>query len=75
MSATRKIKRVYTADQMASNTEGAGYCVGWKGVTEIREVQENLGTYGILWFEAYIGDVCIGKINALQVLEVEYFHE
>ena len=76
MTNEQKIKRVYCADQMASNMEGAAYVVGWQNCKRIEVEEDNLGTYGIRWFVAYDeqGRI-IGKINALQVIEVEYAHD
>lgn len=48
------------------------YMVGSDGVTEIDEVTENLGSYGITWFIVRAGENTLAKMNALHVAHVGY---
>jgi hypothetical protein len=42
-------------------------------VTAIVENVENLGDYGIRWYEVYAGSVLLTKMNAKYVASIEYF--
>ena len=46
--------------------------VGFKGVTSIEKGEENLGTYGIVWYEVYEGSRHSRSYNAQFVAEVHY---
>lgn len=48
------------------------WAVGYDGVTRIEETTENLGTYGITWFEIFKEDKKIAKLNALHTEQVKY---
>lgn len=41
-------------------------------VTSIVEREQNLGTYGIQWFDVWCGDQCVSSLNAAHVAEVRY---
>ena len=49
-----------------------GYAVGHGDVTRIERREEVLGDYGIVWFDAFIGDHLVASMNACFVSEVEY---
>jgi hypothetical protein len=48
--------------------------IGNKGVTRIERREENLGSYGIVWFDVFKGqaEVRSASYNALDVASVEY---
>jgi hypothetical protein len=41
-------------------------------ITRIETHEQNLGTYGILWFDIFDGDELLASMNALAVAEVHY---
>lgn len=54
------------------------YVVGHRGsatpeVTRIEMRLENLGSYGITWFDVFAGETLIASMNAIGVVSVEYF--
>ena len=51
-----------------------GTTFGWSRsiVARIERREENLGTYGILWFDIFDGDVLLASMNAMAVSEVHY---
>lgn len=73
---TQKIKAVYGQEPMREGEEPHGFHVGFGKTTvyNIETVQDNFGTYGILWYVAYDkqGNI-IGKLNALQTAAVLYY--
>lgn len=70
-----KIRGVYGIPQRIDDYEPDGATVGFNGVTRIEEFTENLGTYGITWFNIYKGDHQTEKMNALAVASVLYFED
>ena len=52
--------------------EQRAYAVGFEGVTRIERREENLGTYGIVWFDAFADDRLVASMNAIFLSEVEY---
>ena len=54
------------------------YVVGQRGsaipeVTRIEMRLENLGSYGITWFDIFAGETLIASMNAMAVASVEYY--
>ena len=78
-----KIKGVYGGEPMRQGEYPAAMVVGFNMfgldsslVHNIETEEQNLGTYGILWFKAFRADGhMLGKMNAAQVSLVEYFRE
>lgn len=69
----KAIRRVVGAEPKASDEVPHAISVGWDRVVEIREENENLGSYGITWFVGYDKDGNPSlKMNALHVAFVEY---
>lgn len=74
-----KIRRVVGAEPKRDNEYPGFYWVGFpKGtihsVHTIEAVEQNMGSYSIVWFVARREDgSAIGKMNALHVAEVEYY--
>jgi hypothetical protein len=68
-----KIKRISGAEPRRDGEYPVIYALGFDGVVLIEEEQENLGTYGIIWFKAYKDDgTLVGKMNAAYVANVDY---
>jgi hypothetical protein len=49
--------------------------IGHNGVTRIERREENLGTYGIVWFDVFKGEHLDASFNALAVADVYYSDE
>jgi hypothetical protein len=41
-------------------------------ITRIDRREQNMGTYGILWFDVFDGDTLLASMNAMAVSEVQY---
>jgi hypothetical protein len=67
-----KIKSIIGPEPVHKSEYPTTWFIDYDGVTEIREVTENLGTYGITWYEVHAGDKLIAKMNALHTAEVRY---
>ena len=66
------IKGIYCTP-VVPGEDGAGYSVGAKNVGRIERREENLGTYGILWYDVYtFNDQLIASLNAMGVSEIIY---
>lgn len=65
------IKAVYGP---ANNEGDASFYarVGTVGVTRIEQREQNLGTYGIVWFDVFKGEHLDASFNALAVVDVYY---
>jgi hypothetical protein len=70
----RTIKRIAGAGE-----QGSVFIVGDERfspiVTAIERREENLGQYGIVWFDVFAGDRMIFSMNALHVAMVDYLDE
>lgn len=64
------IKGVYCPD--SAYNEGIAHIVGRHEVTKIERRDENLGTYGIIWYDVYRGEVRIASINAMCIEAITY---
>lgn len=80
--AKEKIKGVYGGEPYREGEYPAAMVVGYpmfgqntdSEVHNIETEEQNLGTYGILWYKAFRKDGhMLGKMNALHVSMVEYF--
>ena len=45
---------------------------GAQPITRIERREENLGTYGVVWFDVFVGDDLRASMNALLVAEISY---
>lgn len=77
---TQKIKMVVGTEPRREGEYPVAFVVGQapyhmsQPVYNIVQVDENLGTYGIVWFVAYDKEGnMIGKMNALHTETVQYF--
>jgi len=68
----KKIKGVYGVEPRRDGELPDMYVVGYGGITTIAEREQNLGTYGIVWFDVFKGDVMITSMNAIHVSSVTY---
>lgn len=68
-----RIKEIYGPEPMREGECPLIHAVGRKGITEITEEHENMGTYGINWLVVKAGDTLICKINALHISEIYYY--
>lgn len=67
------IKGVFCAEPRRDGEYPIAHVVGYDGVTEITESQENLGTYGIHWFHVWKDGVEVSRVNATGVVSVDLF--
>ena len=73
---TNRIKLIAGAEPARAGdyptTYGVGFHSNKRLITRIERREENLGTYGILWFDIFAGDVLLASMNAMAVSEVHY---
>jgi hypothetical protein len=69
----RTIKSIWGQEPRRDGEIPDGNIVGHDGVTRIDEREQNLGTYGIVWFDVYRGDVLVRSMNAIAISMVNYF--
>jgi hypothetical protein len=67
-----KIQAIYGVEPHREGEYPETYTVG-KIITRIQAREQNLGTYGIQWFDVYHGDVIKVSMNAAYVASVSYF--
>jgi hypothetical protein len=72
MSETKKIIAIACPDPRRDGEYGNGARVGYSLVDRIEAREQNLGTYGILWFDVYSGDRLLESYNAVNVEVVIY---
>jgi hypothetical protein len=68
-------KQIINAVYSSTNDEGVtGFYakVGQDGVTRIERRLENLGDYGITWFDVFKGEHMFASFNARAVADVYY---
>lgn len=68
----KKIKGVYGVEPRRDGELPDCYVVGYGGITNIIEREQNLGTYGIAWFDVFKGDDLVASQNAAHVSSVTY---
>lgn len=73
MSINRTIQSVWMPEPPRQGEYQSGAHVGADGITRIEYREQNMGTYGIGWFDVYRGDVAVKSFNAVTVAEVIYF--
>lgn len=66
------IKGVYLEEVRREGEYPDGATVGYDDVTRIERREDNMGTYGIAWFDVFKGDVLFKSFNALCVAAVHY---
>lgn len=69
------IKGVFGAEPRREGEYPDCYIVGHSGVTLIVEREQNLGSYGILWFDVFKGDHLSVSMNAVHVSNITYTDE
>ena len=68
----QKIKAIFGVEPLRENEYPSVFLVGSDGVTEIMSREENLGEYGIRWFDVFEGRRLVASMNARFVAEVHY---
>lgn len=68
-----KIKMVCGPEPRREGELPDAYLVGHGSVTSIETNEQNLGTYGIVWFNVFNGETLIASMNAMHVASVSYF--
>lgn len=69
------IKGIFGAEPNRENEFPEAYIVGHGGVTRIEAREQNLGEYGIQWFDVFKGDHLTASMNARFVATVAYADE
>lgn len=74
----QKIKAISGMEPHREGEYPDSYIVGYGSatngpVTSIEQRIENLGSYGIAWFDIFVSDVLIASMNAMAVASVEYY--
>lgn len=67
-----EIKGIWGAEPLREREYPEAYIIGHEGITRIERREENLGTYGIVWFDAFKGDTLAASMNAAFVASVAY---
>lgn len=68
-----EIKGIWGAEPLRADECPEAYIVGHGDITRIQRREENLGTYGIVWYDAFKGDELSASMNAAFVAFVAYF--
>lgn len=68
----KSIRAVWGPWPSCPDEDPTGAAVGISGVTKIERREENLGTYGIVWFDVYVGNEVLRSLNALHIEQIEY---
>lgn len=66
------VRAVYGPEPNRQGEFPVAHIVGFDGVTQIIEQQDNLGDYGISWFCVFKGDFESTRLNARHVAQVEF---
>lgn len=75
MSSEKRVKAVYGPEPTRPQELPIAHVVGFDGVTQITELDENLGTYGIRWLCVWKGGFELCRLNALHVAQVDFLKE
>lgn len=67
-----KIEAIFGAEPRREGEIPQTAWVGHGGVDRIETREQNLGTYGILWFDVYSGDQLLESYNAIHIANVVY---
>lgn len=70
--ADLKINGIWGAEPMREGEFPDCHMVGRNGVTHIDRREENLGTYGLVWFDVFADDVLRWSLNASFVASIRY---
>lgn len=73
MTINQRIESVWAPDPPRETDYADGASVGSDGITRIEYREQNMGSYGIGWYDAYRGDVAVKSFNALSIAIVCYF--
>lgn len=68
----KKIKGVYGVEPRREGEVPDMYVVGYGGITRTIEREQNLGAYGIVWFDVFNGDDLVASQNAAHVASITY---
>lgn len=68
-----RIKHICGAEPNREGEYPEIYIVGASPVRRIEAREQNLGTYGIMWFDVFSDDALIASMNASHVASVVYF--
>jgi len=63
-------QEIYSAHTDKNDEPDWAYTLGVNGVTKIERSVENLGEYGIAWFDVYQGEKLYVSVNAKTVARV-----
>lgn len=66
------IKSISGPEPLREGEYPDSYTVGNSGVTRIESREQNLGTYGIIWFDIFSGETIIASVNGLYVASIVY---
>lgn len=66
------IRGIYGDEPRREGEYPIAHVVGFDGVTSITEMNENLGEYGIHWFQVWSGDRETARMNARYVVQVDF---
>lgn len=76
---TKRIRLIVGMEPGREGEYPSTYSVGTKlrspaqhTITRIERREENLGTYGIVWFDVFAGDILLASMNALATSEICY---
>lgn len=72
MNEDQKIRAIWGAEPVRDQEGCEAYVIGFKGVTSIVRRVENLGTYGMVWFDVFAGEQRIQSMNASFVASIAY---
>lgn len=67
-----KINAIWGQEPMREGEYPDCHMVGSNGVTRIERREENLGTYGLVWFDVFKGDEVAWSVNASFVASIRY---
>lgn len=70
---TPKIKGIY--GPVVEGDERVGATVGHNQVTQIEMREQDLGSYGIIWFDVFRGDKLWMSLNGMMTAQVDYFED
>lgn len=63
---------IWGAEPMRDQEDPEHHLVGRADVTRIERREENLGTYGIVWFDVFKGEALAWSMNASFVASIQY---
>lgn len=70
-----KIRHIFGVEPRREGEYPDGYTIKTNGVTRIEPREQNLGEYGIQWFDIFKGDMIYASMNAMHVAHIIYEEE